>query len=665
MRINIARAHVLLEKIASLRFLSSRLFIAATAWIILLGLILGIRLLQIANLTNVVQHFPWHPWQVLSLVFLIFATTVLHEIGHGVACTYFGVPVRSMGIMLYYLQPAAFADVTDSWQLGNKWHRVAVSSAGLYVQSLVTAFAVAIGLAFRAAGHRSDLLLIFIAMNLFTIAFNLVPFVKLDGYWVISTIVAVPNLRDRALEWWRVFAIALITRRVINEKALRYNAVLLMTPLGRSLLACFGLSSTVFGSAMWLGGLGFLFRSTRWLGIPRGRSYFAVGGLLLTIGIAFVVRSALGRRRSTPVASATLKNPPTMVVTHAINRDRIVRLNPYVSVVDNRDGTFVFAWSSVDQLVVPGSPNIWDLLPALRRGISLHELASDTAGTLDSQIEEILQRLWHLKHLRYAADWNIEDEEVRYSRQLGWFSMNVATRGSETAVLSRLQKKSVAILGVGGLGSHIAWNLAACGIGELHLVDGDSVELSNLNRQLLYTPADVGRFKVEAAAERLMHFNPKLKIRTSRVFVNSVSDVMNVIGGADFVVRSLDTPQEVQMWVNEACVRKNIPSAGAGFLAQGAIVGPTVIPGLTACLFCHTAQQPPRIDRGAGATLAPVVTICAGILANEVIAYLGESGQLRTAGGMLILNAPAFETQYREVSRDNNCGVCGQKGVAV
>ena len=673
LRISIARANVLLEKIAGMRLLKSRLFLGITTWVTLLGLVLGVRLLQVANMADLMQHYSWNPWKVLCIVVMVFVTTAFHEMGHGIVCTYFGVPVRSMGVMLYYLQPAAYADVTDSWRLSNKWQRVAISLAGVYVQSLVTTFAVAICLALRAAGYRTDLLLIFVAINLFSIAFNLVPFVKLDGYWILSIIVGVPNLRDRAMEWWRVFVMSLITRRPIDAKTLRFNAVLLMSPLGRSLLACFGVSSTIFGAAMWLSGLSFLFMATRWMGIPRSRSYFAVGGLLLAIIIAFLVRLVLARRRQAPAAAAPARVPapapvrvptpaaagPHLVVTHAIDPDRVVRLNPNVTVVDNRDGTIIFAWSAVDQLAVQAEAKIFDLVPVLRRGTSLKEMADAAGGALDSQLEHILQRLWHLKHLRYASEWEIGDDEIRYSRQLGWLSMNPAARGRESEVLSRLQKKSVAILGVGGVGSHVAWNLAACGIGELHLVDGDTIELSNLNRQLLYTPADAGRPKIDVAAERLAQFNPSLKLRTTQTFLRSVSDVQKVILGADFVVRSLDTPQEVQIWVNEACIRMSIPCVGAGFLAQGAVIGPTVIPGKTACLGCHLAPQLPRIDRGAGGTLAPVVTICAGILANEAITFLGELGELRTSGGMLILDAPTFTTQFREVSRDENCMVCG------
>ncbi len=665
LRIRITGADKLLAKLAGARLLRNKLFLALMTWIGLLGVAASVRLLQVANITSLLQTFVLHTWQIAALIGMIFVTTALHELGHAVACTFFGAPVRSMGFMLYYLQPAAYADVTDSWRLKNKWHRVAISAAGVYVQALVNAVAVIAILVLRSSDHRSNLLLLYVAMNLVTMGFNLIPFVKLDGYWILSTILGIPNLRDRALEWLRVFVLSKVTRKPINERALRYNAVVQMTPMGRSLLACFGISSNVFGAAMWAGGLSFLFQVSGWLGISRGRSYLFVGGIVLLGIIVFIGRLALARRK--PAQSAPVPTPapaPAAIVRHNIDRTRPVRLNPFATVLDDHKGTLIFAWTSSDQLSVQGNHKMRELLPNLRQGTTLREL-EEMRGGLDSQTESIFQRLWQLKQLRYSTEWEIQEDEKRYSRQLGWLSFNIEARGAERSVLSRLKTKSVTILGVGGVGSNVALNIAACGIGEVHLVDGDTVEMSNLNRQLLYTPSDIGRAKVEVAAARLAQFNPSLKIRATKKFLNSVQDVMEAIEGADFVIRALDTPVDAQMWVNEACVRKGIPSTGAGFMTQGAVIGPTVIPGVTPCLACHQ-EQLPWLDRGMGATLAPVVTITAGILANEVIAYLGQLGRLRTTTGILFVEAPTLAINHREASRDENCRVCGtRKAVAV
>jgi len=666
MRIHIAQVQALLRHIPRLRIFSNRLFLVLNLLVSLAGLAFGIRILHFVDLPRLLQTYSWHSWQIAKIVALVFFTTIVHEMGHAAACTYLGVPVRSIGIMLYYLQPAAYVDITEAWLLKNKWHRVAISCAGIYAQLIITNLAVILWFVLRAAGHRdNNLLAVFISLNMLSMAFNLVPFVRLDGYWILSNIVDIPNLRNQAMEWCRVCAVSTMTRKPIDSRRLRYNAVLTMPELSRSLLFCFGLSSIVFEAAMWLGGLSFLLTMARWLHLPGIIGVLAAGGFLLIIAAAFVIRFALtgrGARRQVSVPSVASVEAKishlNSIVADAIDRTRPIRFNPYATVLDHRNGTLTFAWSTTDQLTIKAPDRLFDIVPTLRSGVTLHELEKDQA--YDSDVEQLIQRLWHLKHLRYDSEWKITEENLRYGRQLGWLSMNANARGRETGTLSRLQHKSVTILGVGGMGSHVAWNLAACGIGELHLVDGDMVELSNLNRQLFYTPSDVGRPKVEVAAARLAEYNPGTKIRTTGLFLGGIDEISEVIHKANFVVRSLDTPMNIQAWVSEACVGMSIPCIGGGFMAQGAVVGPTVIPGETACLACHLPATIARVDRGMGATLAPVVALSAALMAGEIVNYLGELGALRTAGKMLVIEAPTFSFHFTDMPRDENCRVCGK-----
>lgn len=652
LRIRVTQAEGLVRFLAALPLAKNIFFHLAALWIALLGVVVSVRLLQLESFSTQARSFVLHPTQIALLILLLFVTTALHELGHAVCCGVFGVPVRSMGIMIYYLQPAAFADITDSWRLKNKWHRVLICLSGIYVQAVINAAAAFFLLGLHLSGRRSTLLLLYIAMNLAMIAFNLLPFVRLDGYWILSAILALPNLLDRAREWLRARVLSALTRKPVNEKALRYSAVLHMSPLSRSLLTSYAMSAQVFSVAMWAGGLAFLFRVTRWFGVPATGSYFAVGGLVLCGVCIFIFRTRKAASQS-PLPAAT-----TAPLPHSIDPVRSIRLNPFATVADDQKGTLVFAWTSSDQFAVPRTPQLVSLLPKLRHACTLEDIENGH-GSLDSQTKAILYRLWQLKHLRYSSEWEIEEEYSRYSRQLGWFTFNMAARGMEKQVLSNLMDKTVVVLGVGGVGSNVALNLAACGIGSLHLVDGDTVEISNLNRQLLYTPADIKRHKVDVAADRLRLFNPSLRIRQTQTFLRSIEDVLRVIEGADFVVRAIDTPVEAQLWVNQACIEAGIPSIGAGFLMQGALVGPTVIPGQTACLACHQ-QQLPQLDRGVGVTLAPVVTTAAGILANEVVSYLAGLGTLRTTEGVLQINAPTFAITLHPVTKDPNCLVCGQ-----
>ncbi|WXK64218.1 ThiF family adenylyltransferase [Nonomuraea sp. N2-4H] len=106
-----------------------------------------------------------------------------------------------------------------------------------------------------------------------------------------------------------------------------------------------------------------------------------------------------------------------------------------------------------------------------------------------------------------------EREKERYSRSRDfyrWIDLTPRDHGWEPQL--RIKAARVLVIGLGGTGGHVAWSLAASGVGRLHLVDPDVVELSNLNRQLLYTEADIGRPKVEVALDRLRRLNSDIEI---------------------------------------------------------------------------------------------------------------------------------------------------------
>ena len=110
-----------------------------------------------------------------------------------------------------------------------------------------------------------------------------------------------------------------------------------------------------------------------------------------------------------------------------------------------------------------------------------------------------------------------QDEAVveRLDRQLRYFSDIGDSELTPSRCQERLREAKIAVLGVGGLGGWSAWALACTGVGEMWLIDGDVVEISNLNRQILYTEADIGQLKVERAAERLRAFNSGCRITTA------------------------------------------------------------------------------------------------------------------------------------------------------
>ncbi len=134
----------------------------------------------------------------LAIVAGVLATTALHEMGHGAVLTYYGGRPSRMGVMLFYLSPAFFCDVSDGWRLPRKEQRVRVALAGIGTQAVIGGLAAIVALFVGSTAVR-DGALVFAVVTYVAGVLNLVPFVKLDGYIALMCQVNVPHLRDRAM----------------------------------------------------------------------------------------------------------------------------------------------------------------------------------------------------------------------------------------------------------------------------------------------------------------------------------------------------------------------------------------------------------------------------------------------------------------------------------
>ena len=181
-----------------------------------------------------------------------------------------------------------------------------------------------------------------------------------------------------------------------------------------------------------------------------------------------------------------------------------------------------------------------------------------------------------------------ERERERWDRQLRYFSDLAAGDTPASEYQRRIRAARVALLGVGGLGSWVAYALACCGVGELVLVDGDVVEESNFNRQILYRERDIGRPKVDAAADALAEFNSSCRLESVPRRLDGVGAISAAIEGADFVVNAADWPaHDIERWTNRACVEAGLPFITMSHSPPVARVGPLYLPGSTGCYACQ------------------------------------------------------------------------------
>jgi bacteriocin biosynthesis cyclodehydratase domain-containing protein len=263
------------------------------------------------------------------------------------------------------------------------------------------------------------------------------------------------------------------------------------------------------------------------------------------------------------------------------------------------------------------------------------------------------------------------DEAVRYDRQLHYFGDQASAGSSATGMQLALRDATVVVLGAGGLGSWTMAGLACAGVGRIVAVDDDTIELSNLNRQVLYRMSDVGRRKVDVAAEALRGLNDEIEFVPIARRVGCVEDVRSVAAGADFVVCTADSPvHEIGRWVNTACLELGLPHTSAGQFPPRVRIGPTFVPGRTACLECQeraVRRGFPLYDelvehRGHNAPVAATLGAPSGLigslLAMEVIHWITGISEPATLGRGLIFDLRDFSSHWESVERDPDCE-CG------
>jgi molybdopterin/thiamine biosynthesis adenylyltransferase len=218
----------------------------------------------------------------------------------------------------------------------------------------------------------------------------------------------------------------------------------------------------------------------------------------------------------------------------------------------------------------------------------------------------------------------------------------------------RLKAAKVLIVGAGGLGSPAALYLAAAGVGTVILVDPDTVDLSNLQRQVLYTEDDLGRPKVEAGTDRLAALNPHIFVGGLHSALEA-STADELCEGVDIVLDGTDD-FAVRYEVNAACVRHSKP------LVSGAIgrwTGQVGVFGGKPCYRCLVPEIPPDAETcvavGVVGALAGVI---GSMMALEAIKLIVGAGEALT-GRLLIYDALSAETRTVKVGADPECPVCG------
>lgn len=246
----------------------------------------------------------------------------------------------------------------------------------------------------------------------------------------------------------------------------------------------------------------------------------------------------------------------------------------------------------------------------------------------------------------------MKDEQLlRYSRQI--MLPDIDIEGQQ-----KLLNAKVMLIGLGGLGSPVAMYLASAGVGHLILVDFDTVELSNLQRQIVHSTADINREKVASAKDRLLALNPDCHITT----INKQLDDKELTEQASYVDVVIDGSDnfETRFAVNKACVSNKVPLvSGAAIRFEGQLSVFDSSQEFSPCYRCLYSDEEIAAETcSQTGVIAPLLGVIGSMQALEAIKLITKVGNT-LIGKLVLFDAMSSEFQTMKFKKDPACPVCG------
>ena len=244
-----------------------------------------------------------------------------------------------------------------------------------------------------------------------------------------------------------------------------------------------------------------------------------------------------------------------------------------------------------------------------------------------------------------------DDQLLRYSRQIMLPQVDIA---GQQALLD----SHVLIIGAGGLGSPASMYLAAAGVGKLTLVDNDTVELSNLQRQLAHAESDLGANKVDSAAATLRAINSDVEVVALYRRVGA-AELGELVSSADVVLDATDNV-ETRFAINRACLAAKVPLvSGAAIRLEGQVAVFDSRQSDSPCYEClYKGGEGGDLTCADNGVFAPVVGIIGSMQALEALKLIAQFGDT-LVGRLLLFDASSMQWREMKLSRDPNCVACG------
>ena len=252
----------------------------------------------------------------------------------------------------------------------------------------------------------------------------------------------------------------------------------------------------------------------------------------------------------------------------------------------------------------------------------------------------------------------MSEESSLSKEELSRYSRHILLPEIRRAGQEKIRAASVFVVGAGGLGGPVLYYLAAAGVGRITFIDDDTVDLSNLQRQILYDSEDLDAPKAYAAARRLRLLNPGTDIQALRERLDA-DNALELLAQADLVIETSDS-LSVKFMVNDACVLLGKPVLIGGILRfEGQLMG--VAPGKSSCYRCLFQEVPPAhavpscSEAGVLGALAGLVGSLQALEALKILTGAGEP----LFGRLVKINGLTTEQRTLRLPRNPDCPVCG------
>lgn len=319
-----------------------------------------------------------------------------------------------------------------------------------------------------------------------------------------------------------------------------------------------------------------------------------------------------------------------------------------LNLVSTLDGT-----KSIEQ-IASNQKLVQDDLIALLSYLRKNGVLDNTEPTLDFPQYDKYRRV-----IRFLADYSSSHEHL-------------------LQMWEKIRKSKVLIIGLGAVGTWVACNLAESGVGTLILMDPDTVDETNLHRQLGFTEADIGCLKVDVLQRRLQEYREDINIITNNEFLTDSKLANLEEEEISLIVNCADNPNvdTTSLWVGEYCMKHNLPHIiGGGYNMHLSLIGQTVLPGQTACVKCFQKKLEEEntinsevvkklaIKNRKVGSFAPMCSIIASMIGMEAIKILTNCVPPANINRRGEFDVFTMDIKYKHYERRPDCEWCGKNGV--